>query len=119
MKALAHPVRLQILELLEQEGEACVCHLEAHLNQRQAYISQQLGRLRDAGLVRDRREGLNVYYALSSEAISLLLEQAKRAASAISSTQGAELKFKPISAAKLDDCACPKCQQAIARVEVG
>ena len=48
MKALVHPVRLQILQVL-RDGEACVCHLEAVLNQRQAYISQQLMRLRDAG----------------------------------------------------------------------
>ena len=40
-KALAHPVRLQILTILRQE-EACVCHLEAILHKRQAYISQQV-----------------------------------------------------------------------------
>ncbi|MBX3061322.1 MAG: winged helix-turn-helix transcriptional regulator [Anaerolineae bacterium] len=38
-KALAHPVRLQILAVLRQ-GEACVCHLEVILQRRQAYISQ-------------------------------------------------------------------------------
>lgn len=78
MKALAHPIRLQILEVLEEEGEACVCHLEARLSQRQAYISQQLANLRDVGLVKDRREGLNVYYALRPVAVSPLLEQAKK-----------------------------------------
>lgn len=39
LKALTHPVRLQIFELMAQEGEACVCHLEARLDQRQAYFS--------------------------------------------------------------------------------
>jgi DNA-binding transcriptional ArsR family regulator len=49
-KALAHPVRLQILDML-RSGEVCVCHMEAVLGKRQAYISQQLMVLRDAGLV--------------------------------------------------------------------
>jgi DNA-binding transcriptional ArsR family regulator len=57
LKALGHPVRLRILQELRQQ-EACVCHLEAVLRQRQAYISQQLMRLREAGLVEDRREGM-------------------------------------------------------------
>ncbi len=55
-KALAHPTRLAILDLL-RDGEHCVCHLEAFLGLRQAYISQQLLILREAGLVQDRRDG--------------------------------------------------------------
>jgi DNA-binding transcriptional ArsR family regulator len=56
-KALAHPVRLQILDMLRR-GEACVCHMETALDKRQAYISQQLMVLRDAGLVDARKDGL-------------------------------------------------------------
>ncbi len=48
-KALTHPARIAILRIL-QDGEHCVCHLEAHLGYRQAYISQQLSVLRDADL---------------------------------------------------------------------
>ena len=55
-KVLTHPARLAILEIL-RDGEHCVCHMEAHLGFRQAYISQQLSVLRDAGLVQDRRDG--------------------------------------------------------------
>lgn len=73
MKALAHPTRLRILRVLEVEGEACVCHLEAKLNLRQAYLSQQLARLREAGLVEDRKDGLNVYYAVSDPGVGRLL----------------------------------------------
>ena len=43
---LSHPVRLRILDILAQ-GEACVCHLCAALDQRQAYMSQQLAKLKD------------------------------------------------------------------------
>ncbi len=60
-KALTHPARLAILELL-RDGESCVCHLEAYLGLRQAYISQQLAVLRDSGLIQDRRDGWNIYY---------------------------------------------------------
>ena len=62
--ALAHPTRLEILDLL-REGEACVCHIQAMLNQRQSYISQQLNVLRHAGLVSSRKDGLRVYYQVS------------------------------------------------------
>ncbi|MFA9491213.1 MAG: ArsR family transcriptional regulator, partial [Anaerolineales bacterium] len=42
LKALAHPVRLRILDALSTDVQACVCHLESQLQLRQAYISQQL-----------------------------------------------------------------------------
>lgn len=71
-KGLAHLTRLQILDLL-REGEMCVCHIEAALNKRQAYISQQLMTLREAGLVDSRREGLQVYYRLIHPQITDLL----------------------------------------------
>ena len=71
-KALAHPTRLQILDLL-RGGEMCVCHIEAALNKRQAYISQQLMALREAGLVENRREGLQVYYWIADTQIDQLL----------------------------------------------
>jgi ArsR family transcriptional regulator len=72
LKAIAHPARLQILDLL-REGEMCVCHIEASLNRRQAYISQQLMTLREAGLVDSRRDGLQVYYRLTDPQIRELL----------------------------------------------
>ena len=48
-KTLGHPQRLAILRLLESQ-ELCVCEIEAALDLRQAYISQQLTLLREAGL---------------------------------------------------------------------
>ena len=60
-KALMHPVRLQILAIL-RDGEECVCHMEAALGLRQAYISQHLTVLREAGVVSVRRDGWNIYY---------------------------------------------------------
>lgn len=74
-KALAHPVRLQILDML-RSGEICVCHMETALGKRQAYISQQLMMLRDAGLVESRKDGLSVFYRLVDDVVFDLLEAA-------------------------------------------
>jgi DNA-binding transcriptional ArsR family regulator len=73
LKAMAHPVRLEILDLLRQ-GETCVCHIERVLDKRQAYISQQLKVLREAELVEVRREGLQMYYRLAGDGVLPLLE---------------------------------------------
>jgi ArsR family transcriptional regulator len=108
MKALGHPVRLQILIVLRAD-EACVCHLEAVTGQRQAYISQQLMRLRSAGLVVDRRDGLNVYYALADDSVADLLEGAARMLEAIS---GEALPFDDLPAGEAAGCCCPKCEPA-------
>ena len=76
-RALAHSVRLQILELLGEQ-EMCVCDLIAVLHRRQAYVSQQLAVLREAGLVVDRREGSRVFYCLVDDSLADLLAQATR-----------------------------------------
>ena len=111
MKALAHPVRLQILEALAEEREACVCHLELRLDQRQAYISQQLAKLRAVGLVSDRRDGLNVYYAIIDKGIEDLIRDARGLAIAIARREGEELNFEPLRPIGAEICGCPRCEQ--------
>ena len=71
---LAHPIRLQIMDLL-RHGEVCVCDMQAALGQRQAYVSQHLMALREAGLVTCRKDGLRVYYQLSDPRILRVLDQ--------------------------------------------
>ena len=73
---LAHPIRPQIVELL-RHGEVCVCDMQATLGQRQAYVSQHLMALREAGLVTCRKDGLRVYYQLSDPRILRLLDQVR------------------------------------------
>src|SRR3990170_2025744 len=107
LKALGHPVRLQILEVLEVEGEACVCHLEARLGQRQANISQHLARLRDAGLVADRRDGLNVYYSLTDECVASLLAEGRR---------GMPRGVTMADTARQVECPCPRCSEKVKMV---
>lgn len=62
-KALSNPVRLEIIDLLTT-GEKCVCEIVEQLNYEQPHISKSLNKLKEVGLIQDRKEGLNVYYSL-------------------------------------------------------
>jgi DNA-binding transcriptional ArsR family regulator len=95
LKVMGHPVRLQILDMLRQ-GEICVCHIETALGKRQAYISQQLMSLRDAGLVSARKHGLQVYYRLNDDLVADVLYLIH----GISEQPQAEA---------LNGCPCPQC----------
>lgn len=103
-KTLAHPVRLAILTLL-RDGEACVCHLEAKLGQRQAYVSQQLAVLRKAGLIEDRRDGLNIFYRLTRPEVLHLLETARQ-------MTGTDEPAYPDAV----QCPCPHCTSSLPSV---
>jgi DNA-binding transcriptional ArsR family regulator len=103
-KLLSHPSRLAILALL-RDGEQCVCHMEAALHLRQAYISQQLMVLRRAGLITDRRDGWNVFYRLTKPEVPAPLDAAL---ATIEPDARATLPSKAAS------CPCPKCQIEIA-----
>lgn len=72
LKALAHPVRLQIVDMLRRH-DLCVCEIESALGKRQAYISQQLMVLREAGLVEAHKDGLLVCYSLADPLVAELL----------------------------------------------
>jgi DNA-binding transcriptional ArsR family regulator len=102
-RSLGQPARLEILMAIGA-GEACVCHLEAALGQRQAYISQQLMALRNAGLVSTRREGRNIFYRLANREILGLIQEAGR----IAGIREEELDFS-YTASPLSNCCCPHC----------
>ena len=74
---IGQPARLQILLAIGRE-HACVCQLECLLEMRQAYISQQLMLLRDAGLVETERSGRYIFYRISDPRwLDLIKEAAK------------------------------------------
>ncbi len=62
-KALSDETRLRILKLIEK-GEMCVCELSAVTGLIQPKISFHLGVLKNAGLIRDRKEGKWIYYSI-------------------------------------------------------
>ena len=72
MKAVAHPVRLQIIELLEKR-EACVGEIVEAVGGKQAITSQQLNMMRDKGVLGSRREGSKVYYRIENKNVIRLL----------------------------------------------
>lgn len=65
--ALAHPLRLRVLLLLQGEEALCVCELTHALDVSQPMISRHLAQLRQAGVVSDRRQGQWVYYRLRAD----------------------------------------------------
>jgi DNA-binding transcriptional ArsR family regulator len=99
LKVLTHPARLAILNIL-RDGEHCVCHMEANLGLRQAYISQQLMVLREAGLIQDRRDGWNVFYRVTEPRIFAVLTAVQQ----IVAPENANALPHPAV-----DCPCPKC----------
>ncbi|MHB0857850.1 MAG: ArsR/SmtB family transcription factor [Anaerolineae bacterium] len=104
LKALAHPMRLRILEILSKR-EACVCHLTAVLEQRQPYISQQLMSLREAGLVVDRKDGVMVYYRLAGPGVA----EALTATRELLLVTGTLATFPPVAEGPVNGCPCPQC----------
>ena len=99
-KALAHPGRIAILDVL-RNGEQCVCHIEAHLGFRQAYISQQLAVLREAGLILDQRDGWNIYYRVIRPEVYALVDVAR-------TMVGIPIPHSPFDRPRVE-CPCPKC----------
>ncbi len=106
-KALTHPARLAILDLL-RNGEECVCHMEATFGFRQAYISQQLMVLRDAGLVEVRRDGLNIYYRVVRPEVYAVMDSMRTVTGIHPSLP------KP----KLNACTCPNCAEERAHTDL-
>jgi ArsR family transcriptional regulator len=100
LKAVSSAPRIRIL-LGIGAGEACVCHLEAALGWRQAYISQHLMALRNAGILISRRDGRFIYYRLQDPKILTLLETAADLAG---------VQLNAVSAP--DNCPCPACSPA-------
>ena len=72
-KVFGDTTRIRILYALF-ESQMCVCDIAALLNMSQSAISHQLRVLKQSGLVRNRREGKTVYYALADDHVSRILE---------------------------------------------
>ncbi len=73
-KALAHPVRVRIVELLACQTECRGADVFGELPLAQSTISQHLRILRDAGLIRSRAAGTSMVYCLEPDALDSLIE---------------------------------------------
>jgi DNA-binding transcriptional ArsR family regulator len=102
LQVISPEVRLEIL-LAIGSGEVCVCHLETGLGYRQAYISQHLMALREAGLLSTRREGKYIHYRLERPEIMEMVELAARLAGFNMSAIVDKINLAKSS------CTCPDC----------
>ncbi len=100
LRTLGVPRRLRVLAALAQEGETCVCHLEALLGMPQAQVSQHLMVLRQMGLVSARRQGRFILYRLARPEVTRWLQETARLL---------ELSWPPQYRQPLK-CRCPRCQ---------
>ena len=101
-KLFSHPVRLKILQILRKEP-ACVCHINAILDLRQAYVSQQLAVLREGGVIEDQKDGWNVFYHVTNPHIYALIDAAWNIIDPDGVLEKEDLSIP-------DDCDCPRCQ---------
>ncbi|MGO5074180.1 ArsR/SmtB family transcription factor [Clostridium sporogenes] len=68
LKALAHPIRLKIIKKLSH-GELCVCKLSEDVEFTQSNLSQHLRILKDAEILKARKEGMWTYYSITNNKI--------------------------------------------------
>ena len=71
--ALSDPIRLEILAYL-RDGEKCVCEIVPHLNLIQPLVSRHLKVLKDAGMIRCRKDGTKRMYSIVDAKIYNLLD---------------------------------------------
>ena len=75
---LAGETRLNIMLLLENAGELCVCDLASVLEMTPAAVSQHLSRLKGGRMVDSRRDGMTIYYRLAESLDPAMLTVVKR-----------------------------------------
>ncbi len=111
LEVISPPARIAILISIGK-GEACVCHLEASLGWRQAYISQHLMALRKANILLDRRAGRYIYYRLANASLLDLILDSARLSGLSTETVSAFIntQINP-------SCECPQCAPALISVE--
>lgn len=73
LKAVAHPIRIAIIELLK-DNKKTVSEIHLNLNIEQAVASHHLGILKNKGVLNSSREGKNMYYELKHQQISKIIE---------------------------------------------
>lgn len=71
LKAMSEPKRLRIVDMLSC-GELCACKILEEFNITQPTLSHDMRVLVEAGIVKDRREGKNIYYSLNRDALETM-----------------------------------------------
>ena len=74
LKAVAHPLRIKIIQMLNRDAELNVSTIYKNLNAEQSLISHHLINMRDKGILDIRRSGKNIYYFLVDNSVSDIIE---------------------------------------------
>lgn len=74
LKAIADPTRMKILAALRAADELCVCDIAVVVEMSESAISHQLRLLREVNLVTSHKEGRQVFYQLSDDHVSSILD---------------------------------------------
>ncbi len=74
-RGLGDSTRLTILELLRKKGERTASQIVEETGQSQSNVSNHLACLLECGLVKNRREGKNVFYSISDKKVAKVLEE--------------------------------------------
>ena len=74
LKALAHPSRLLMVDVLHDRGELCVCELEKVVGSDQSTVSKHLSILKQSGIIDQRRDGKNSIYRLTRPCVMSFFE---------------------------------------------
>ena len=73
-RLLGDPTRVRILYALLEAGELCVCDIAAVVGTSETKVSQAMRLLRAAAVVRNRRDGRNIFYRLDDAHVRLVLD---------------------------------------------
>lgn len=76
-KALSNPTRIKILELVER-NEKCICEIIPETGRSQPTISQHLKILKDAQLIKQRKEGTNIWISTPNKKIFSIIDNTRR-----------------------------------------
>lgn len=74
LRAIAHPMRIAIIDLLNEKHKLSVTEIYGHLDIEQASASHHLNILKSKGILLSRRDGKKIYYSLKSVALTEIID---------------------------------------------
>jgi DNA-binding transcriptional ArsR family regulator len=78
LKTIAHPVRLDIIKLLEKHDKLCVNDIVEHTKIEQSLLSHHLTKMKDRGILSSKREGKHIFYSISMTNIPSIFDCMER-----------------------------------------
>ncbi len=78
LKTIAHPVRLDIIKLLEQSQKLCVSELVERTQIEQSLLSHHLTKMKDRGILKSSRDGKHIYYSIAMTNIASIFSCMER-----------------------------------------